>query len=188
MKDRAIDTGTLAYFGPEMNHVAQIRARYPKLHLFQFDFFAPGYYYDKLTIKADIQSIPLQSQSLDHVIVLHVLEHVPSLQKALTELARVVVPGGTIYHETPCDKRTKHNVPNNTYCPPTKRTEGACTQKDHLWSYSCRYLKQQLRGHGFECKPSPFEASINVTYYNIPEWNPVLPLACEHVRQIQRVL
>ena len=70
--------------------------------MFKLDYFAPGYKYDLDTIRADVQDIPLQDKSLDIIIILHVLEHVPNVTKAIRELRRVLHPGGLLLHETPC--------------------------------------------------------------------------------------
>ena len=72
------------------------------MHLQEFDYFASGYRYARTTVFADVQKIPLQNSSLDGIIILHVLEHVPSLDTALRELKRVLLPGGFLQHDTPC--------------------------------------------------------------------------------------
>ena len=156
--------GNLAYFGPHTNHVKQIQANFPLLNVFQFDYFAPGYkngYYDRNTIRADVQSIPLQTNSLDYVIILHVLEHVPSLNKSLSELSRVIQHGGMLYHETPCSLRE-----TNLLCSNTNRILGVCRQKDHLWDYSCKHIGEQLFFHGFSCKHTSY-TKTNLKYYGI---------------------
>jgi len=45
---------------------------------------------------ADAARLPFRTDSFDHVVAAFVLNHVPNLIAALTELARVVRPGGTI--------------------------------------------------------------------------------------------
>jgi SAM-dependent methyltransferase len=45
---------------------------------------------------ADAARLPFRTDSFDHVVAAFVLNHVPDLIAALTELARVVRPGGTI--------------------------------------------------------------------------------------------
>lgn len=46
--------------------------------------------------KADIHALPYADHSFDHVFVCFVLEHLASPERALTELGRVLRPGGTI--------------------------------------------------------------------------------------------
>ena len=48
----------------------------------------------------DIQSIPHPDASFDTVIANHMLYHVPDIPKALSEVARVLAPGGCFYAST----------------------------------------------------------------------------------------
>lgn len=47
--------------------------------------------------QADIQSIPYADQSFDLVMAAHVLEHLPDPRRALTEMKRVLKPGGLLF-------------------------------------------------------------------------------------------
>lgn len=47
--------------------------------------------------QADILSIPHAGQSFDVVMAAHVLEHLPDPQSALTEMIRVLKPGGVVF-------------------------------------------------------------------------------------------
>lgn len=51
-------------------------------------------------LKIDIQSIPFPDDSFDVIIANHMLYHVPELHKALSEVIRVLKPGGTFYATT----------------------------------------------------------------------------------------
>lgn len=53
-----------------------------------------------LTHKIDVQDIPYPNNSFDVVVANHMLYHVPDLSKALSEISRVLVPGGTFYAAT----------------------------------------------------------------------------------------
>ncbi|QLA17494.1 methyltransferase domain-containing protein [Desulfolutivibrio sulfoxidireducens] len=46
--------------------------------------------------QADVTALPFPDDSFDHIFVCFVLEHLPDPQRALAELKRVLVPGGTI--------------------------------------------------------------------------------------------
>jgi SAM-dependent methyltransferase len=50
----------------------------------------------KATMKLDLQQLALPDASLDVVLTPHVLEHVPETHRALSELYRVMAPGGTV--------------------------------------------------------------------------------------------
>jgi SAM-dependent methyltransferase len=52
-------------------------------------------------LQLDLQAIELPSESLDIVLTPHVLEHVPDTAKALSELYRVLTPGGRMYLQVP---------------------------------------------------------------------------------------
>ena len=52
-------------------------------------------------IQLDLQDIALPDASLDVVLTAHVLEHVPDTARALSELFRVIRPGGRMYLQVP---------------------------------------------------------------------------------------
>lgn len=47
--------------------------------------------------QADVLSLPYEDQSFDVVMAAHVLEHLPDPQRALTEMVRVLKPGGMVF-------------------------------------------------------------------------------------------
>ncbi|WP_187429675.1 2-methoxy-6-polyprenyl-1,4-benzoquinol methylase, mitochondrial [Roseobacter fucihabitans] len=47
--------------------------------------------------QADVMSLPYEDQSFDVVMAAHVLEHLPNPQRALTEMVRVLKPGGMVF-------------------------------------------------------------------------------------------
>ena len=136
----------VAYFWPHVEHSLILEKAFPSLRLLRFDFFAPGYQYPRSTVHADVQHIPLQDGAMDGVIILHVLEHVEDLKRAIRELHRVLRSGGFVEHDTPCFLSAK-NEP--TYspsaevvdCSTTKRKDLICSQTDHLFAYKCSFLR-----------------------------------------------
>ncbi len=56
--------------------------------------------YDFKYKEIDIQDIPYEEGSFDAVIARHMLYHVPDIEKALSEIKRVLAPGGTFYATT----------------------------------------------------------------------------------------
>lgn len=55
----------------------------------------------KGSIFIDLQDIDLPDRSLDAVLTAHVLEHVPDYKRALSELLRVLRPGGKVFINVP---------------------------------------------------------------------------------------
>jgi SAM-dependent methyltransferase len=66
----------------------------------------------KAMIKLDLQHMDLPDNSIDTVLTPHVLEHVPDTQRALSELHRVVAPGGSALIMIP--------MPQGVTAPPTE--------------------------------------------------------------------
>jgi SAM-dependent methyltransferase len=62
----------------------------------------------KLDIVSDITSIPVEDSSFDAVMCIEVLEHVPSPEKALAELTRVLKPGGVLIVTSPFNSLTHY--------------------------------------------------------------------------------
>ena len=58
------------------------------------DRFTPGHSYPPATIHGDIENLDLEDESQDLVICLHVLEHVDDDRRSLSEMRRVLKPGG----------------------------------------------------------------------------------------------
>jgi len=151
----------VAYFGPHPSHARALET-VAGLKLLRLDYFAEGYVYDRRTIRADVQAIPLQDRAVDGVIILHVLEHVRNFSRALAELRRVVRPGGFVEHDTPCwlqndpdyaeigstkTGKAKRDVP----CGTTARKDRICSQQDHKWAYRCEHLRNRFEARGFKC-------------------------------------
>ena len=57
--------------------------------------------YSQLNLRADLAAIPLVSSSVDTVLNIQVLEHVPSPDRVLAEIHRVLRPGGHLYLTAP---------------------------------------------------------------------------------------
>jgi SAM-dependent methyltransferase len=87
----------------------------------------------------DLQDIGLPDASLDVVLSPHVLEHVPDTERAITELHRVLVPGGLLLLQVP--------VLQGTTAPPERpEFHGDDTVVHWRFGYD---LTARLRRHGF---------------------------------------
>lgn len=62
-------------------------------------------------VNADIARLPFKDASVDHVLNVYVLEHVPSPEAVIRELARVLKSGGYLYLAGPGDISMSHGEP-----------------------------------------------------------------------------
>jgi SAM-dependent methyltransferase len=56
---------------------------------------------DRPTVRTDLRRLPFAGGSVDSVVCLHAIEHVPDPENVAAEAARVVRPGGTVVFATP---------------------------------------------------------------------------------------
>jgi len=148
----------VAYFGPHVQQSRALELARPRFKLLRFDWFDHGWYsYAKDTVRADVQDIPLQSESLNGIIILHVLEHVPDYRKAIAELYRVLVPNGFVQHDSPCQNARLINCADHRLNPAKHAGHDVrlCEQPDHRWSFNCGLLLKDFTSAGFRCRRSP---------------------------------
>ena len=91
-------------------------------------------------IKLDLQQIELPDASFDVVCTAHVLEHVPDTDRALSELRRIVRPGGTMILQVPL-------LQPKTAPPSVPEFHGDDTPV--FWRFG-HDLTDRLRQHGFD--------------------------------------
>jgi SAM-dependent methyltransferase len=96
----------------------------------------------------DICAIPYPDDTFDVILCSHVLEHVPDDRKAMSELFRVMKPGGWGLIEVPYqrDRKETFEDPGMTSDADRERLFG---QWDHVRRYGIDYF-DRLRAAGFE--------------------------------------
>ena len=99
-------------------------------------------------IHFDIQQIPLADASFDAVICNHILEHVESDARALSELYRILRPGGWGVVLSPVDLAREKTFEDDSITDPAERTR-LFGQYDHRRVYGRDYVKR-LEAAGFE--------------------------------------
>jgi SAM-dependent methyltransferase len=92
-------------------------------------------------IRIDLERIDLPSGSLDVVLTPHVLEHVPDTDRALSELFRVVRPGGSVLLQVPLPQA-------RTAVPPGPEYHGDSTLVHWRFGWD---LAETVRRQGFAC-------------------------------------
>jgi SAM-dependent methyltransferase len=95
----------------------------------------------------DITAIPKPDDSFDTVICSHVLEHVPDDRRAMSELRRVLKPGGTAILMQPVDY-TRESTYEDWSITTEEGREAAFNQFDHVRIYGPD-IRQRLESVGF---------------------------------------
>ncbi|MCW2614187.1 MAG: Methyltransferase type 11 [Frankiales bacterium] len=95
----------------------------------------------KAVIKLDLQDMALPDASVDVVLTPHVLEHVPDTGRALSELFRVLKPGGHVFLQIPLPQA-------RTMVPTEPEYHGDWTLVYFRFGWD---LADVIRSHGFAC-------------------------------------
>ncbi|MFA7615838.1 MAG: methyltransferase domain-containing protein [Weeksellaceae bacterium] len=99
-------------------------------------------------VKADIQDLPFEDNSFDVIFCNHVLEHVADHKKALSELYRVMEPGGWGIFQVPIRYQLDKTFEDPTITDKKERIE-KFGQYDHVRVYGMDYY-DTLKSAGFE--------------------------------------
>lgn len=95
-----------------------------------------------VTMRAE--SLDFAEESFDHVISIHALEHIPALEEALAQMARVHRPGGMALHIYPAEPiKGLYAIPTSIilHGTPFKATDVHCHR---LWPAKLRRLMTPL--------------------------------------------
>jgi SAM-dependent methyltransferase len=109
-------------------------------------------------VKMNIEAIPFTDNSFDVIFCNHVLEHVENLDTALSELFRVLKPGGWAIMQSPQDMQMEHTLEDPTITDPRER-ERIFRQSDHLRLFGKDYGEVLAKG-GFLVKEDDFVHEI----------------------------
>ena len=96
----------------------------------------------------DLTDLPLANDTFDVIFCIHVLEHIPDAAKALSEMYRVLKPGGLGVILVPVDKSLPHTLEDPAIVTPEDRTLHY-GQWDHVRQYGRDY-PDHLRAAGFQ--------------------------------------
>lgn len=111
------------------------------------DYTTADLYSPIVDVKADILDLPFEDQSFDVVFCNHVLEHIEDDHKAMTELYRVMKPGGFGIFQVPQELEREKTYEDPAITKPEQRAEHF-GQYDHVRVYGRDYF-DRLRAAGF---------------------------------------
>jgi SAM-dependent methyltransferase len=125
-------------------------------------------------VKMDIHNIPFPENSFDVAFCNHVMEHVDDDIKAMSEIYRVLKPGGWAIIQSPIDISRESTFEDKTITSPSER-EKLFGQNDHVRVFGKDY-KQRLEKAGFKVKIDTFNQEVPdhlVTRYALPRYEDI---------------
>lgn len=121
-------------------------------------------------VKMDIHQIPFPEASFDVAICNHVMEHVDDYILAMSELHRVLKPGGWALIQSPQDMKYEVTYEDPTITDPKER-EKHFLQNDHLRLFGRNYGRELEKG-GFKVTEDRFVmdelSKAEVLRYSLP--------------------
>ncbi|MDG1570804.1 methyltransferase domain-containing protein [Robiginitalea sp. M366] len=142
----------LLHFAPEQAFYGRFK-KLPHLEYTTTDLNSP-----LAEVKADICNLPFESDHFDIILCNHVLEHIPDHLQALSELYRVMKPGGWGVFQVPQDLKRELTFEDATITDPRER-QRIFGQYDHLRVYGRDYF-DILRKAGFEVEAVDYTATL----------------------------
>lgn len=130
------------HFAPEPRLTAKIMAARPARHV-QADLFPTHAVIDQV----DLMAMPYADASFDVVIANHVLEHVADDRTALTDVRRVLRPGGLAVLQTPFSHVLAHTICDGGVTSKKARRQ-LYGQEDHVRLYG-RDVFDRIAAAGF---------------------------------------
>jgi SAM-dependent methyltransferase len=149
----------LLHFAPEKVLFNKFSAL-PHVRYTACDYWPENYRYGKDAIaKVDITQIPYEENAFDLILCMHVLEHIPDDALAMSELYRVMKPGGHGIFQVPIKMHLEVTYEDPSITTPEGR-EQAFGQNDHVRLYGRDY-KDRLSRAGFIVNADDFATTLS---------------------------
>ncbi|MFN3840955.1 MAG: class I SAM-dependent methyltransferase [Cyclobacteriaceae bacterium] len=134
---------SVLHFAPEYHLSKRIEKERPAVYV-KADLFPAN----ETIRKEDATNISFADNTFDLVLANHVLEHIPDYKKALSEIWRVLKPGGTAILQTPFSKVLKNNFEDEGINSPALHAY-FYAQHDHVRVYGEEEFMRSLQKAGF---------------------------------------
>lgn len=157
--------GTLLHVSPEKN-LYEIFIKNSEI-----EYTTVGLGQKRIMKQMDITGMDFQDEIFDYIICNHVLEHIVEDQKAISELFRVLKPGGWSILQVPLSKKLKVTYEDDSIVSPDER-EQAFGQKDHVRIYAIEDYLKRLESVGFQCRLIDFAQKYGDKYVKKYALNP----------------
>ncbi len=123
------------------------------------DYTTADLYSPIVDVKADLLDLPFEDNNFDMVFCNHVLEHIEDDTKAMSELFRVLKPGGMGIFQIPQDLSLEKTYEDFNMVTPEERTEHF-GQYDHVRIYGKDYF-DRLRKVGFKVEEVDYSKTLS---------------------------
>ncbi|CEJ71713.1 Demethylrebeccamycin-D-glucose O-methyltransferase [Chryseobacterium oranimense G311] len=168
--DFFIKNAKVLHIAPEQEFLRKFKMM-KNLNYISADLFSPI-----VDVKADILDLPFEDNSFDIVFCNHVLEHIEDDAKAMSELYRVMKPGGWGIFQVPMRNSMEKTYEDFTITDPKERQKHF-GQYDHVRWYGMDYF-DRLRKAGFEAEPNFYSQNFSeeeIKKYGLRQ-NEILPV------------
>lgn len=128
-------------------------------NLKNLDYLTADLYSPIADVKADICDLPFDENAFDVIFCNHVLEHIENDKKAMSELYRVLKPGGMGIFQIPQDLNLDKTYEDFTITNPEERAKHF-GQYDHVRVYGKDYFNR-LRAVGFKVEEVSYSEKIS---------------------------
>ena len=129
------------------------------LDLLTADLFSP-----LADVKCDIQDMPFEDNTFDVIFCNHVLEHVDDDKKAMSELYRVMKPGGFGIFQVPIDYKRETTLEDPNITSEEDRVK-YYWQKDHVRLFGLDY-PSKLEAVGYKVQRIDVAAEVGEALKN----------------------
>ncbi|MBM4134063.1 MAG: methyltransferase domain-containing protein [Nitrospira sp.] len=144
---------SVLHVAPEF-HLTRALRRNARLRYVTGDFSAPS-----VSVRLNILALPFRPAIFDAIIANHVLEHVVDDRTAMTELFRVLRPGGWAIFQVPVGLALDRTFEDPSVTLPVER-ERVFGQFDHVRIYGPDYV-DRLREAGFQAEAVPYARQLD---------------------------